>query len=296
MDGILNINKPGGSTSFSMVSLVRRLSGQRRVGHAGTLDPIADGVLPVCIGKGTRVVEFLLEAHKSYRAVIELGKTTDSHDAAGKITSEADCSLISRSQLEQALDSFRGEIQQTPPMFSAIRRNGQRLYQLAREGITVERESRPATIYNLELIDFQLPLVTLDVECSRGTYIRSLAHDLGELLGCGAHIKELTRTRYGAFDIKDAVSPQQLEEAFSGNGWQKLVYPVDYVINHWNSVVVGEEQEQLIRHGSGVVIEDSAPGNNDDKRCRAYNEEGCFLAVLYYNYESSCWQPQKVFV
>ena len=245
MDGILNINKPGGSTSFSMVSLVRRLSGQRRVGHAGTLDPIADGVLPVCIGKGTRVVEFLLEAHKSYRAVIELGKTTDSHDADGKITSEADCSLISRSQLERALDSFRGEIQQTPPMFSAIKHNGQRLYQLAREGITVERESRPATIYNLELIDFQLPLVTLEVECSRGTYIRSLAHDLGELLGCGAYIKELTRTRYGAFDIKDAVSPQQLEEAFSGNGWQKLVYPVDYVINHWNSWSLGRNRSSL---------------------------------------------------
>jgi len=295
MDGIFNINKPPGSTSFSIVSLVRRLSGQRRVGHAGTLDPIAAGVLPICMGKGTRVVEFLLEESKTYRAQIELGKTTDSHDAAGRVTAEADCSSISRRQIEQALEPFRGEILQTPPMYSALKHNGQRLYHLAREGITVERESRPATIYNLELIEFQPPVVILEVECSRGTYIRSLAHDLGKLLGCGAHIKNLVRTKYGPFYIKDAVTPAGLEEAFGSDDWQRLLYPVDYVMSHWSSVVVGEEQEQLIKHGSGVVIEDSTPESDKEKRCRAYSREGCFLAVLYYNDESGRWQPQKVF-
>jgi len=291
MDGIFNINKPPGSTSFSMVSLVRRLSRQRRVGHAGTLDPIAGGVLPVCLGKGTRVVEFLLEESKAYRAHIELGRSTDSHDASGKITAEADCSSVSRQQIEQALNSFRGEIQQTPPMYSALKYNGQRLYHLAREGITVERQSRPATIYKLELIEFQPPEVVLEVECSRGTYIRSLAQDLGQLLGCGAHIKELYRLKYGSFDIKDAVSPAGLEEAFDNNDWQRLLYPIDYVLNHWSSVVVDEDQERLIRHGSSVIIEDDKP----EKRCRAYNQDGCFLAVLYYDDESGRWQPQKVF-
>jgi tRNA pseudouridine55 synthase len=290
MDGILNLNKPTGSTSFAMVAMVRRLSKQRRVGHAGTLDPIAGGVLPVCLGRATRVVEFLLEESKVYRAQIELGKSTDSHDASGNITAEADCSAVSRHQLEQALDSFRGDIRQTPPMYSALKHNGQRLYRLAREGVTVERGSRPAHIYRLELVDFQPPLATLEIECSRGTYIRSLAHDLGQTLGCGAHIKELVRTKYGPFSIEDAISPAELEQA-DDKDWQGWLHPVDYVLKHWASVMVDEEQEQLIKHGSSITFAQGIP----EKRCRAYSQDGSFLAVLYYDEASGRWQPQKVF-
>lgn len=296
MDGIFNINKPVGNTSFSIISIVRRLTGERRVGHAGTLDPMASGVLPVCFGKGTRIVEFLLESSKVYRTQIELGVSTDSHDAEGNITGRCDPSTVKLEQIEQALCSFRGLIQQVPPMFSALKYKGKRLYQLAREGITVKRESRATTIHRLELLDFKTPFVTLEIECSRGTYIRSLARDLGELLGCGAHLKELVRLSYGPFDIETAVSPDQLNDAFSNNEWQQLVYPIDTVLANWSAVVVGDKQEQVIKNGGCVTMETSQISDDNEKRCRAYSKEGSFLAVLYLNTESGQWQPEKVFV
>ncbi|MFH1663150.1 MAG: tRNA pseudouridine(55) synthase TruB [Chloroflexota bacterium] len=296
MDGIFNINKPPGNTSFSIVSIVRRLTGERRVGHAGTLDPMASGVLPVCLGRGTRIVEFLLEDSKVYRAQIELGVATDTHDASGSITIRGDSSTIKLERLEQALNSFRGLIQQVPPMFSALKYKGKRLYNLAREGITIKRESRAATIYRLELLDFKTPFVSLEIECSRGTYIRSLAYDLGELLGCGAHLKELVRLSYGPFDIKAAVSPNQLEDAFSNNNWQQFLYPIDTVLSNWSAVVVGDKQEQVIKNGGCVSMENSQAADVNERRCRAYNQNGCFLAVLYFNTERGQWQPEKVFV
>ena len=296
MDGIFNINKPPGNTSFSIVSIVRRLTGERRVGHAGTLDPMASGVLPVCFGRGTRIVEFLLEASKVYRAQIELGVSTDTHDADGNITGHGDPSTVKPEQIEQALGSFRGLIQQVPPMFSALKYKGKRLYHFAREGIAINRESRAATIHRLELLDFKTPIVTLEIECSRGTYIRSLARDLGELLSCGAHLKELVRLSYGPFDIKAAVSPNQLKDAFSNNGWRQLMYPIDTVLSNWSAVVVGGKQEQVIKNGGCVTMETSQIADGNERRCRAYNKEGFFLAVLYFNTERGQWQPEKVFV
>jgi tRNA pseudouridine55 synthase len=296
MDGILNINKPSGKTSFSMVALVRRLSGERRVGHAGTLDPEASGVLPVCLGQGTRVIEFLLGWSKVYRAEISLGVATDTYDATGKIIRQADPSRISRRQVETALGSFCGLISQMPPMYSALKYRGQRLYELARAGVTVSRESRQVKVYQLKLIDFKLPLVTIEVECGRGTYIRSLAHDLGELLGCGAHLKSLVRSRYGPFDIADAVSPSQLEDAFSYNHWQDMVYPMDTVLSHWAAVVISEQQEWVVRNGGPLVLEDAPDGTGFRGQCRVYSQDGCFLAVLRFNHENGQWQPEKVFV
>jgi tRNA pseudouridine55 synthase len=199
-------------------------------------------------------------------------------------------------QLEQALDSFRGLIKQAPPMFSALKYKGKRLYHLAREGITIKRESRTTTIYRLELLDFKPPLVTLEIECSRGTYMRSLAHDLGELLGCGAHLKELVRLSYGPFYIEAAVSPNQLKDAFSNNDWQQLIYPVDTALYNWPLVVVGDEQQRVIKNGGFMVMEDGQIMDGNEKRYRAYNKDGCFLAVLYFNTERGQWQPEKVFI
>ena len=295
MDGILNVDKPPGKTSFSIVAQVRRLCGERRVGHGGTLDPEACGVLPVCLGQGTRIIEFLLDLSKVYRAEIKLGVATDTYDAAGKVTQQRDPSRISRGQLESALTSFRGFIKQTPPMYSALRYHGQRLYELARDGVTVRRESRLAKIYSLKLIDFNSPLVTVEVECGRGTYIRSLAHDLGEILGCGAHLKTLVRLRYGPFDIADAVSLPQLEDAFGHNSWQHLVYPMDTVLSHWVAVVVNKEQERVVRNGGPLLLGDGSDGASVEGRCRAYSRDGHFLAVLRFNSESGQWQPEKVF-
>ena len=297
VDGILNINKPWGKTSFSIVSLVKRLSGEKRVGHAGTLDPAATGVLPVCLGQGTRIIQFLQDATKAYRAQIEFGVTTDTYDATGSITSKGDPSGVSREQLLSALTSFTGEIQQTPPMYSAVKHGGKPLYELARSGIRVERKSRLTRVYHLELIDWQPPVATIEVECGKGTYIRSLAHDLGQLLGCGANLKSLTRLRCGLFGIEDAVSVPQLEDAFRYGYWQHFIYPMDIVLLHWAAMVVGDAAEEDIRNGRPLVFEGdgslltSSYGNH----CRVYNRDGCFLGMLCFDSERGQWQPEKVF-
>ena len=298
MDGILNINKPWGKTSFSIVAMVRRLSGERRVGHAGTLDPTATGVLPVCLGRGTRITEFLINDTKAYQAQVELGVATDTYDASGKITQKRDPSRISQIQLESALTSFCGSIQQTPPMYSAVKYQGKRLYELARSGIEVERKSRPAKIYHLDLIDWQPPVATVEVVCGKGTYIRSLAHDLGQSLGCGANLKNLTRLRCGPFDIRDAVALPQLEDAFRYGYWQHLVYPIDTVILHWTAIVASNDTERAIRNGNPLGLEnfDIPAPSSAENYCRAYTHDGCFLSVLRFNQEKGQWQPKKVFL
>jgi len=299
VDGILNINKPQGKTSFSVVAIVKRLTGERRVGHAGTLDPAATGVLPICLGQGTRITEFLVDTTKVYRAQIELGVATDTYDASGKTTQRGDPSGITQEQLESALTSFCGLIQQTPPMYSAVKHQGKRLYQLARAGIKVDRKSRPTRIFRLEIIDFKPPLVTMEVVCGKGTYIRSLAHDLGQALGCGANLKSLTRLRCGLFDIKDAVSLAQLEDAFRYGYWQHFVYPIDIVLSHWAAMVVNNATEQAIRNGRPFVcLEQHSPAwsSSFDTYCRVYTSDGCFLGVLRLNPERGQWQPEKVFL
>ncbi|MFC1931057.1 tRNA pseudouridine(55) synthase TruB [Chloroflexota bacterium] len=306
MDGILNINKPGGKTSFSVVAMVKRLSGERRVGHAGTLDPIATGVLPVCLGQGTRIVQFLLNATKTYRAQIELGVATDTYDASGKITHQGDPSGINKNQLELALAPFRGLIRQTPPMYSAVKYKGQRLYELARAGIRVEPKSRPVKIYSLDIIDWQPPVVTVEVECGKGTYIRSLAHDLGQSLGCGASLKSLIRLRYDPFDIKTAFSIPQLEDAFRYGYWQHFLHPIDTVLLHWRAIVVNNTTENIIKKGAPVVLENDNEGitsslespsesSLSETHCRTYTLDGNFIGVLRSNPERTQWQPEKVF-
>jgi tRNA pseudouridine55 synthase len=296
MDGILNINKPWGKTSFSIVSLVKRLSGEKRVGHAGTLDPAATGVLPVCLGQGTRVVEFLVDEPKAYRAEIELGVATDTHDATGTVISQGDPSGVTKEKLLSALDSFRGLIEQTPPMYSAVKHGGKPLYQLARSGIKVPRKSRKRWVYRLELSDWQPPVATIEVECGKGTYIRSLADDLGQLLGCGASLKSLARLRCGIFTIEDAITIPQLEEGFRHGYWEQFLYPIDSVLSGWGAVVVDDAAAEDIKNGRPLALEgaempDSIPGN----RCRAYTRDGSFLAMLGFDKEKGQWRPEKVF-
>jgi len=303
MDGILNIDKPAGMTSFKVVARVKRLSGNKKAGHAGTLDPAATGVLPVCIGQGTRVVEFLVNDSKTYRAQIELGRATDTYDASGQVVRQGDTTGITQEQMEKALNAFRGSIRQIPPMFSAVKRHGRPLYELARCGITVERESRPAQVYRLDMIDWRLPVATVEIECSRGTYIRSIAHDLGQLLGCGAHLKSLVRTRCGIFHINDAVTLSQLEDAFQRGRWQRFLYPPDSVLGHWKAIVVGSEAEDIIRHGGSVVLEEETRLEGQqypeqtgyDEFYRGYTVDGRFFGVLRFSCETGRWHPVKVF-
>jgi tRNA pseudouridine55 synthase len=296
MDGILNINKPCGKTSFGTVAIVNRLTGERHAGHAGTLDPEATGVLPVCLGKGTRVVEFMMEAHKGYRADVELGISTDTYDGEGKITARGDTASVNEEILEKALQNFRGDIRQVPPMYSALKHQGQPLYALARAGTTVERESRPVTIYRLALLAWQSPLATLEIECSKGTYIRSLAHDLGERLGCGAYMKTLVRTGYGAFKIENAVTLAQLEEAAGRGELAQYLHPIDSMLDDMFSITVDAAGEASIKTGSPPVMDANNIPPADKKYCRAYGADGRFLAILHFSTEENIWRPKKVFV
>ena len=304
INGILNINKPQGKTSFEVVTLVRRLSGERRVGHIGTLDPMATGVLPVCIGQGTRVSEFLAGAHKTYRAEIELGITTDTYDATGRITCRQNASSITVEEVEKGLQSFHGSIEQVPPLYSAIKHNGKRLYELARSGIEVERKPRKVDIFSLEIVDLQLPVVTIEVVCGKGTYMRSLAYDLGQALGTGAYLKNLVRLRNGIFDISGAISLPQLEDAFSLGYWQSLLNPIDCVLYSMKAVIVDRESMHAIRNGrpfplknymESGLLEDTSTSLYPGEFYRAYSIDGCFLAVLRFQPEEGLLFPHKVF-
>ena len=269
------------------------------MGHAGTLDPAATGVLPVCLGKATRIIEFLVDTTKRYKAEIELGATTDTYDSSGQITHRSDPADITREQLDITLGSFRGIIQQTPPMYSAVKHQGQPLYKLARAGIEIERKSRPVTIHHLEIIDWQKPSITVEIECSKGTYIRTLAYDLGEALGCGAYLKSLVRTGCGSFDIEGSISMPELEEAFRHGYWQHYVHAIDKALSHQRAIVVNDTTEEMIRQGKPVTLEDSSNSDrngNTTQYCRAYSLDGRFLAILESVSDGNVWQPKKVLI
>jgi tRNA pseudouridine55 synthase len=295
MDGILNVNKPAGITSFDVVAMVRRLTKEKRVGHAGTLDPMATGVLPVCVGQATRLVEYLVDTSKAYRAEIELGLTTDTYDMEGQITQRCDVTGITQEQLTAALLTFLGPISQMPPMYSAVKHHGQPLYKLARAGVTVERKARSAMVYSIELTKWQAPVATVEIVCGKGTYIRAIANDVGNMLGCGASLKSLTRLYCGIFRLADAVTPAELEEACRAGYCEDLFYPMDSILAKWPAVIVGEELERFIRNGNAVSLLDE-PSVTHSTFCRAYTGNGFLLGVLRLNQETGLWHPDKVFV
>jgi tRNA pseudouridine55 synthase len=294
LDGILNIDKPGGRTSFSIVAEVKRLCHERHVGHAGTLDPLATGVLPILLGKATRVAEYLLDLKKTYLAEVEFGSQTDTGDAEGNVIFRGDTSPLSRDQIDLVLPEFRGQIRQTPPMFSALKYHGRPLYKYAREGTIIERKDRTVEIYSLELLDWSSPIGAFQISCSHGTYIRTLGEDIGKALGCGAHLKTLVRTEYGPFSVKDAVSLEVLQNAVNQGTVLSLLHPPDSVMQHFPTLKADQALSEDIRHGKSIkyeIIEASA-GNH----CRAYNLDGSFLGVLRFNSEKGEWQPRKIFV
>ena len=254
MDGILDINKPSGPTSHDVVAAIRRATHIKRVGHAGTLDPIATGVLVICLGQATRIVEYLTASQKSYRATAVFGAETDTEDVTGEMMKQTDCSHLTQSDVEVVLPRFVGEILQTPPMVSAVHHEGQRLYELARAGKTVEREPRPVEIYSLDLIDFipgSQPAAILDVECSKGTYIRTLCADIGKALDCGAYMSALTRTAVGRFTIEDSVSLETIEEG----RLEEFLIPIDEAISGMREVHVTEEGANRIINGVMLPVE-----------------------------------------
>jgi len=291
INGILNIAKPAGMTSHDVVDRVRQMSGQRRVGHAGTLDPLATGVLLVCLGQATRVAEYLMASDKVYRAQIRLGVSTDTHDAEGQVTATAEV-RVGEEEIQEALASFIGSIQQVPPMYSALKHQGVPLYKLARRGITVEREPRSVVIHDIELLDWTPPLLSILVECSPGTYIRALARDLGQKLGCGAHLQSLTRLASGHFALEEAVSLDELAQAFAEGSWEEFIHPVDEALLDFDPMVVDAQTEKRIRHGQRV--QGPAAREGGELR-RAYSQKGELIAILKYDPQTGFWQPKKVF-
>ena len=293
VSGILNINKPEGMTSFAVISRLKHLTGQKRVGHTGTLDPIATGVLPVCFGKATKISRFITENDKTYIAEIELGVSTDTYDREGKITGKNDVSGITTGQIMKALESFSGTIMQVPPAYSAIKRQGKKLYQMARSGIILKPEAREVTIKRLNILSLKIPVITLEVDCSKGSYVRSLAHDLGQRLGCGARLKKLARTRCGIFNLDDAVELSVVEQATAGENWESLLYPIDYPLASHRKAVLNSEQENRVKHGISIQL-DIHIANSEDLLC-AYNTGGEFLAMLEYDISTGLWHPYRVF-
>jgi tRNA pseudouridine55 synthase len=295
--GILNVNKPRGMTSFAVVALVRRLTGVRRVGHAGTLDPIAEGVLPICLGQATRVVEYLIGQSKAYRASIRLGAATDTYDSEGTVTATGDPSGVSEAEVASALEGFRGEIEQLPPMYSAVKHQGQPLYRYARAGKDAPRTPRKVTVHGIALRRFAPPDVEVEMEVGSGTYVRSLAHDLGERLGCHAHLTALTRTRTGPFPVEDAITLDQLRAATEAGSWEELLIAPDRVLESWDAALLAEEHSREVCQGRPVLLEPAAPGRPEaapDSPCRAYSVAGEFLGVLQYH-GNGLWKPEKVF-
>jgi len=291
IDGILNVNKPQGKTSFQVVSFVRRLSGERKVGHGGTLDPDATGVLPVCLGRATRLVEFLLEGRKTYRAEIELGVSTDTYDAAGRVVGRGDTAALTRTRVDAAVASFVGIVEQLPPMYSAVKHRGVPLYRWARAGVEAPRKAREVEFLRIEVQEWRPPSLTLEVECGKGAYIRSLAHDMGEGLGCGAHLKSLVRLKSGPFDINGAVTLSQIEEAFRSGFGPELIHPMEIAVLHLPAVTFGGEDEVAITNGRCPVLAQDGPST---ERRRAYSEDGRLIAILRYDPKAGCWWPDKV--
>jgi len=289
--GILNINKPSGMTSHDVVLRVRKISGQKRVGHAGTLDPLATGVLILCLGQATRVAEYLMASDKMYRARVRLGVTTDTYDTEGRVTGQAGAEGITRAQVERELSGFVGSLEQTPPMYSAIKHKGTPLYRLARRGQVVARKARKVEIRTLRLTEWAPPQLEIEVHCSKGTYIRSLAHDLGQRLGCGAHLAGLTRMASGHFSIEQAITLEELEQAFAKGEGASLLQPLDVALQAFPSVIVDQATESKIGFGQRVRLSE-AP---EALMCRAYSADGRLLALLRYD-AGGLWQPHKVFV
>lgn len=293
-DGILNLRKPFGATSMDVVRRVKHLTRQRHVGHAGTLDPMAEGVLPICFGQATRLMDFLVDATKVYRATLRLGVITDTYDAQGAVVEVRDPSAITRDTVEEVLGQFHGVLDQVPPMYSALKHQGQRLYDLARSGVEVERPPRKVQVHRMEMVQWDPPKVTLEVECGRGLYIRSLAHDVGLALGCGAHLEMLLRQRSGALSVEDGITLEEFAEAAQEGRWREMLHSPDVVLLHLDAAVVNAGMERTLRQGRPVPLGPGRVYPAPTRPCRVYSTDGRLLAVCTYDFLKGLWKPDKV--
>lgn len=302
MNGILVVNKAPGMTSQQVVGRARRLLGIKKIGHTGTLDPDVTGVLPLCVGTATRVAEYLLDQSKAYRGEVTFGFSTNTQDASGEVLEEVDHVSLTESQIREVLASFVGPILQQPPAFSAIKIAGQRAYDLARKGEAVEIPAREVTIYKLEIVEMELdaarPKVRFDVECSKGTYVRTLCHDLGIKLGVPAHMSHLVRTRSGPFTLDQALTLEQIEAAMAKGTMESRLLPLQSALPHMPAHTLPEVLERRVENGRELTIKRLIPGTDVGSLIRIENRTGQLLA-LYRVTEiangETYTKPEKVF-
>jgi len=301
LSGFLNIDKPRDITSFDVVRQVRRAARTRKVGHTGTLDPLATGVLPIALGDATKLVEEVMGATKQYRATITLGVETDTYDAEGSVTATADASSLARGNIEEALARFLGETQQLPPAYSAVKREGVPAYRAARAGNPLELEPRTVVAYELNLLETRVVDQKIEAEveiaCGKGFYVRSLAHDLGEVLGVGGHVSALARTAVGHFHIADAVPLERAVALLEAGEHESLVHAPDAVILDWPALIVGPGSVTELREGRDVrpPVQAIRRAGRQGERARGYGPDGRLIALLEGTPLPGSWHPYRVF-
>lgn len=294
MDGVIVIRKEKGFTSHDVVAKLRGILHMKKIGHTGTLDPDAEGVLPVALGKATRLVDMITDKEKTYEAVMRLGVVTDTQDMSGTVLSQTTERSVTEEELCTVVSSFVGDYMQVPPMYSALKVNGKKLYELAREGKTVERKPRPVHFYEIEILDISFPLVHFRVTCSKGTYIRTLCHDIGEKLGCGAAMESLLRTKVGRFTLDDAITLAQTEEAVQEGTIESKILGIEEILAEYPRVCCTKEGDRLLANGNPLV---QALVDAQEKKgwIRMCSSEGSFSGVYQWDEKRNRYFPVKMF-
>ena len=298
INGIVNIYKEKGYTSHDVVAVLRKVVGQKKIGHTGTLDPDATGVLPVCLGRATKVCELLTDHDKTYEALLLLGKTTDTQDISGEVLEERDPSDLTEEEVRSCIESFIGEYDQVPPMYSALKVNGKKLYELAREGKTVERKSRKVQIHGIRILEMNLPHVRMEVDCSKGTYIRTLCHDIGEKLQVGGCMEELERTKVGRFLKEDAVTLDEVRQKMEQGEGAELFTPLDQIFAELPAVTVTDAKAWMSYNGNDLperfLLEKEAW--TDGQEVRVYDSRKNFIGLYQYRAPKKLFHIKKMFL
>lgn len=304
--GIINVYKEQGYTSFDVVAKLRGICGQKKIGHTGTLDPDAEGVLPVCLGKATKVCDMLTDKDKEYRAVMLLGIETDTQDTSGQILAECSLDGITESQVRDAIEGFIGEQEQVPPMYSALKVNGQKLCDLARKGQTVERKARNITIYDIKVEEVNLPRVKMTVKCSKGTYIRTLCHDIGQKLGCYAALEHLLRTKAAGYRIENAYRLEEIQRMRDQGVLQNVIRPVEDVFAKYPAMQTTDRSDKMLYNGNALypnqLVQICMRNQEEDcvhmerRTVRVMDSKGVFCAVYQYSASQKCFKPVKMFL
>lgn len=298
INGIVNIYKEKGYTSHDVVAVLRKVVGQKKIGHTGTLDPDATGVLPVCLGRATKVCELLTDHDKTYEALLLLGKTTDTQDISGEVLEERDPGDLTEEEVRSCIESFIGEYDQIPPMYSALKVNGKKLYELAREGKTVERKSRKVQIHGIRILEMNLPHVRMEVDCSKGTYIRTLCHDIGEKLQVGGCMEELERTKVGRFLKEDAVTLDEVRQKMEQGEGAELFTPLDQIFGELPAVTVTDAKAWMSYNGNDLperfLLEKEAW--TDGQEVRVYDSRKNFIGLYQYRAPKKLFHIKKMFL